>query len=282
MTDAGVSARAIEAVEVDGYRELYDAVPAGLAAEHGIARHDVGGAVCLQVRSQSGSRLLNHVVGLGMSAPADDAVLDAIADVYGVAGIAHAVAHAPAAEPADLGARLLARGYRDDLAWVKFARPAERIDPPATDLEVVEADGDRAPAFGAIVAEGFGFPDAFGPWLAALPALPAWRCLLAVDGDEPAGAGALRIDGAVGWLGFAATRPAHRGRGGQGLLLATRIALAAEAGCATVVTETGARGPDRVDTSYRNIERRGFGALYTRPNLRSPDPVRLRPPRSPS
>jgi hypothetical protein len=46
-------------------------------------------------------------------------------------------------------------------------------------------------------------------------------------------------------------------------------------GCTIVTTETGARETDptrpRVDTSYRNIERSGFAALYTRPNLRSPD-----------
>ena len=165
---------------------------------------------------------------------------------------------------------LVARGYRDDLAWVKFTRPAEPVERPASELGVASAEGEHAAAFGAIATAGFGFPDAFGPWLARLPALADWHCFVAVDGDEPVATGALRIHGAVGWLGFAATRPEHRGRGGQGLLLATRIGLAAEGGCTTVTTETGARGPGRADASYRNIERSGFAAIYTRPNLLSP------------
>ena len=50
-----------------------------------------------------------------------------------------------------------------------------------------------------------------------------WDCWLALDGDEPAAAAGLFVAEGVGYLGFAATLPEHRGKGGQNALLAARI-----------------------------------------------------------
>ena len=87
---------------------------------------------------------------------------------------------------------------------------------------------------------------------------------------EPAGAGALYVDGGVGWLGFGATLPPYRGRGAQSAILAARIEDARRQGCATVVTETGELADDRPSSSYRNIVRAGFRETGVRPNYRAP------------
>jgi len=78
------------------------------------------------------------------------------------------------------------------------------------------------------------------------------------------------VHGRHGWLGQAATLPAHRRRGAQSALIAARIRAAAEAGAEVVVTETGEIVDDRPTISYRNILRAGFRAVYLRPNYVSP------------
>ena len=74
---------------------------------------------------------------------------------------------------------------------------------------------------------------------------------------RPAAAAGVFLAEGVGYLGFAATLPEHRGKGGQNALLAARIRHAREAGCDVVVTETGERRDDRPSSSYRNILRAG-------------------------
>ena len=118
-------------------------------------------------------------------------------------------------------------------------------------------------------ARGFGVPDFFLGWLRRLAGRDGWQCFAAFDGDAPAAAGALFVTGMVGWIGIGATAPEHRGKGGQGALLAARIQAAAEAGCEVVVTETGEPVDRRPNGSYRNIIRAGFEPQYVRPNYLS-------------
>jgi len=106
--------------------------------------------------------------------------------------------------------------------------------------------------------------------MTALVGAPGWSVFVAFDGDEPAGCGALYVDGSVGWLGIGATRPQFRRRGAQNAILAARIGRAAELGASTVTTETGVLDGERPNQSYRNILRAGFREAYARDNWTSP------------
>ena len=66
------------------------------------------------------------------------------------------------------------------------------------------------------------------------------------------------IDEGVGYLGFAATLPEHRGKGGQNALLAERIDHARAAGCDVVVTETGERRDELPSTRTATSSALGF------------------------
>jgi len=79
------------------------------------------------------------------------------------------------------------------------------------------------------------------------------------------GGGALHIDRDVGWLGIGATLADSRGRGGQGAVMARRIADAAATGCTTLTTETGIL-PGRPNPSLANMLRSGFTLAYERAN----------------
>ncbi len=74
----------------------------------------------------------------------------------------------------------------------------------------------------------------------------------------PAACGSLHAVDGVAWLGGAASVPEYRGRGGQAVLLAHRLDLAAASGCdlaAATAVPTGA--------SARNLLRAGFQLVYT-------------------
>jgi Acetyltransferase (GNAT) family len=215
------------------------------------------------VASAPESRILNHAIGLGAGSSVSDDDLDAVQRFYAGMGADHFVA-----ARGELAERLRRRGYVDDYAWTRFARDASRASVRATDLRVAEAH--EGGSIGEIVASAFGMPAGFAGWMSAIAGRPGWTWLVAWSGDDAAGVGALFAYGEVGWLGFGATRPEHRGRGAQGAILAGRIERARALGLRRLVTETGAPGEDGPGPSYRNILRAGFAEIEVRPNLASP------------
>jgi hypothetical protein len=179
---------------------------------------------------------------------------------------------APPAKGALTGARaaeaaLTRAGYEKGYDWMRFVRDAH---PPrfevAADVEVVELDGsDEDAPFGSIAALGFGLPAWVASLFAPLPALPDWRCYLALLDGEPQACAAMLVDGEIAELGIAATLEGGRRRGCQLALLRRRIEDAAAAGVRTLFVETGARVPNRPSTSYGNILRAGFEEAYLCP-----------------
>ena len=256
--------------ELAGYRTMWAAAPADLAAGHGIASLDVAGGTCLAVATHSGAAMFCHAFGIGVGRAVTDAELDRLEGFYAARGLRHQVAAAPSAT-GDLAERLLARGYRPARAWMTFHRPAGEIGGPGTTLRVVPADAASATAFGGIVAAAFAMPPEFAGWIARLVGLPGWTCLLAMDGDVPVGAAAVIVAGDAAWFSLGATLPEHRGKGAQGALFAARSRVALVAGARHFVTETGAPGGgEGPGPSYRNMLRWGFSETELRPNYASP------------
>jgi GNAT superfamily N-acetyltransferase len=212
--------------------------------------------------------MLNRIVGLGADEPATQAVLDAALEAMGD-DVACYVVVAPEARPAALGDWLAERGLEPGWGWMSFRRGLEPVERRPTALRLVRVGAAEARDFGRIVVTGYGLPAAAAPWAAEAPNL-GWDCWLALDGDEPAAAAGVFMAEGVGYLGFAATLPEHRGMGGQNALLAERIDHAREAGCDVVVTETGELREELPSNSYRNILRAGFTEVAVRANWLRP------------
>ncbi len=252
--------------EVAGYRSLWRAAPAELAARHGLRSLDLGDGVCTGCAAVTGTHWLNHAIGIGVAAPATARDIDEMARFYADLGVGSTVAVAGAAE--GLGALLAARGYTPHRPWMTFHREAGPVPAPATRLRVGDAEDGEASAFGGVVAAAFGLAPEMSAWFAALVGRPGWTCLVARDGRVPVGAAAMFVHGDAAWFTLGATLPEHRGRGAQGALFAARAARASEMGVRHLVTETGLpAGP-----SYRNILRAGFREAALRPNMLAPSP----------
>jgi GNAT superfamily N-acetyltransferase len=234
----------LERVSSDAFRVVY-----------GPAATDVAGATCFRAPHAPDSPMLNRVVGLGADGPVDEASLDQALAVMG--DTSFYVAVSPSAD-ASLDGLLEARGLEPGWGWMLFERGPSPAPSVQTALRIVEVGAETLDAWAGVVASAYGLPDDSLPWFAAIPESTGWHAFLALDGDDPAAAAAVWIDGGAAYFGMAGTLPEHRGKGGQGALFAVRIERAIAAGCTTLVTETGELRDARPSSSYRNIRRYGF------------------------
>jgi GNAT superfamily N-acetyltransferase len=201
--------------------------------------------------------MVNRAVGLGVDVEATESDVEAVLRAM-PAETSFYVAVAASAKPAELPRWLEERGLEPGWGWMTFKRGVDVPERRPTRLRIVPVEGDaHAAAFARVVRTGYGLPESLEPVLEHVPRT-GWRCYLALDGEEPASAAGLFVSERAGYLGFAATLPEHRGKGGQNALLAERIEEAARLSCDIVLTETGERRDDRPSSSYRNILRAGF------------------------
>lgn len=260
-------ARACELHEARAWRDLVEAC--AQTPGNPLAAEIVWAAgLAVPVLARLNVALFNRVIGLGVSSPATEDDIVAIADVYAQRQQTKwAVCVAPVASPGDLDQRLVAHGLSRSSDFVKVIRTTDSPPDVATDLRIEEVGPEGRDAFVRIALAAFGTPEVFAPWFGASLGRPDWHHYLGFDGDEPVAAGALYVGGAIGWLGYGSTLPSHRGRGGQGAIMARRIRDAGELGCSLVHTETWAELADRQNPSYHNMLRTGFELAYRRANF---------------
>ncbi|HEX6667813.1 MAG TPA: GNAT family N-acetyltransferase [Solirubrobacterales bacterium] len=263
----------LDPVERGFWREVWEAVPAEVAAEQGIERRDFGPVQVTIVGSLGEVPMLNLVLGATEPGAIEGGHLAAATTWARERGASPYVPVAPDT-PGTVDAErwLESNGFSSGYAWMKFVRNAH---PPLfrepRGVEVVELEADSEQPFGTIAAVGFGLPAWATAFFAALPGREGWRCYVARVDGEPQACAAMLIEGEVAEFGIAATLEPARGRGCQLALLRRRILDAGEAGCRTLFVETGERVPGRPSGSYRNLLRAGFEEAYLRPNW-------LRPP----
>jgi GNAT superfamily N-acetyltransferase len=214
----------------------------------------------------------NKVAGLGFGGVPDPAALAEIERAYAAVGAPVQVELAHLADPA-IGAVLTGRGYRlmlfDNVLGLLLRGEPERVTPPG--VEARPSGEQEFDSWLEVVLHGFAHPGTPGvPGHGELPreviagaardfeAVGGIRYIALCDGVIAGGA-RLRMAAGVAQLAGATTAPAHRRRGVQAALLSARLADAAAAGCdiAVVTTLPGSK-------SQQNVQRQGFGLLYTR------------------
>jgi hypothetical protein len=258
--------RLAERAEEAALGDLFAAATGSVRARLGLDREEVGTARLFRATGDR-STLLNRTLGLGVEAPDTRETVAAIRDRYASLGIARYYLHLhPDGRPAKLLSWVEEAGLVKGRGWVKFVRERQAPRPARSDLEVRRVGREEGDDFGRIVADGFGLGAECVPLLAELAGRTGWHLYLSYDGDEPAGAGALFVHERTGWCDWAATLPAFRRRGSQGVVLARRIQDALDLGCERILTTTGETVEGDPQHSYKNILRAGFRIAYLREN----------------
>jgi GNAT superfamily N-acetyltransferase len=252
-------ARRLEAIICGEWRRL--ATTAGeLWPEKKATYLDVAGGVALWLGEGS---LVNVAVGLALEGPIGDAELRQVEDFYTKRGAPPVVATCPFADPTLFGL-LGRRGWQmtefENVLALELG-PVLGAPTPPPGIEVRVCAGAERELWGRVAARGFSDEGEPGPAHEEFGSIIAARddvmlVLARVDG-EPAGTGALVVDGGVGWLSGDSTLPQYRRRGIQQAVQGWRLHLAREAGCTLAVTES-APGSG----SQRNMERLGFRVVY--------------------
>jgi len=259
----------LERIEFEAQIDFYRAAPDALRVSHAIGVRRVGAATCLTCRTFEPTSIFRRVVGFGVGQATSEAEIDDALSFMNAQRQQYAVSVSPHAAPSELSTWLETRGFTRGYAWMKFHRQCDAVPSVETDLHIRIVGREFRDVFGSVVSEAFGLPNAIAPWLAALPGRSGWICAMAFAGEHPVAAGAAYVSGEYAWLGFGATKVAHRSRGAQRALLARRLDEAAARGVRVAVTETGERVPGKPSNSYRNILRAGFAEAYLRANFMS-------------
>lgn len=262
---------ALDRVDRRFWRDIWESVPAEVAGERGIEVRDFGPVQVTVAKALGQVGMLNLVLGTAEAQERSDleaAVAWAEERSTPYVSVTPGLPGTAAAEE-----WLRSRGFEPTYAWTKFVRDPHPPRFPAPDgVEVVEVTAPDQEPFGTIAALGFGMPAWGSELFAHLPGRDGWRCYVARVEGEACGCGAMVIEDGVAELGIGATLEAARGRGCQTALLRRRVIDAAEAGCHTLLVETGERVPDRPSASYRNILKAGFEEAYLRPNWQRGQP----------
>ena len=255
-------ARMVETTEIAAYADVVRVAPRRLEMQ----AIESDGALCLLAPAVD-LVIFNRVLGLGLTAPATRTRIEPLVDRYRSEGVKNfAIQLSPEAGPEELPAWLELERLQVRDAWTKFYRPLERPQWARSDLRVEWINRPLAATFADVACAGFGLPASLSAIFDGPIGLSGWRHYLAYEGDTPVAAAALFVRGFTGWLGMAATLPAYRGRGAQGVLTARRILDAAKMGCRYVVAETAQELPEKPNPSYHNMVRAGFQVAYHRPN----------------
>ena len=195
-----------------------------------------------------------------------DHLIDEVTTYFKAKGISPAIFVSPACTPANLGERLLGRGFvrqEAEEAWLTLD-PLPTLDLlPVGDIGVQRLDPTEAFTFASIFMTAFDLPLDFAPAMAQLlvPSLqvPGVYHYLARYQEQPVGICSLICYQKVGILGSAGVIPALRGSKAIFTLIVRAIQQAHREGVETLLLQTTAGAP-----LERLLRINGFKRVFTR------------------
>ncbi|MFC1665543.1 hypothetical protein ACFL17_07950 [Pseudomonadota bacterium] len=255
-----------EEIERAALKSLHDHCPPDCKERLGLKLIDADDAM-VAVSKNDPSILINRTVGLGTRQPVEKQTVETILSVYKDHEVdtffLHLYEEDLKFDRADIQNKF---GLRKARGWMKFQRDASPPAPASSNLHIEHVSTDRSTDFAKIVCPAFGMTDSAIPMLAALASDPRWYLYVSYEGQTPAGAGALFVDGKSAWLEWGATDTSFRRRGSQAVIMEARIQKAIELGCENIFTETGEEVEGDPQHSYKNILKAGFKESQIRSN----------------
>ena len=197
---------------------------------------------------------------------ADNLIAEVI-DHFGSKGLPATIFISPACTPADLGERLLSRGFvkqEEEEAWLvlddllHFTVPAVNFP-----IAIRQITPDEVSMFAAVFMAAFEMPVEFAPYMAQFMepwiGLPGVHHYIAFAGEEPVGTASLICHEHFGILGSCGVVPAHRRSGAATNLAIKAVVDAQNQGADTLMLQTTAGTfLERLLRTY------GFKKVFTR------------------
>jgi hypothetical protein len=260
--------RHIEAMAIRSTERFWALVPGDLARRLRPRTARVGDAF-LTLAAGSDALRMNRVIGLGHQGLAREPMIDEIIDIYRGARLRRfSIIVGPGPQSETIARWLVARGLTPRGGHSLLARrctiPAPLI---RSSVRVVRAGRARADAILAIHERCFALPASRRDWSRAGLRSAGQEQYVAMVGRTVVGAGTLRVDGDLAWLGGGATLTRWRRQGAHHALIVTRLRSAARRGCRWVWVETALPVPGRPQGSRRNLMRLGFEEVCRKPSF---------------
>jgi hypothetical protein len=203
---------------------------------------------------------INRLIGSGVGEQATPELIRSTIDFYRAHGMKRfRVELAPTARPAALPTWLEQSGLQlvGD-ATTKMVRDTSDVRPAQIDVHVRELDLNDRDAVGELNALAWdaATEEHSISWFGATVGAPGFRHYGVIESGRLISTGALLVDGPLGWVGFAATHPRHRGRSLREEINQVRLAEARRLGARMVHVE--------IDARYSNSAKLPFDRLYDR------------------
>jgi len=265
------AAAAVEAAEGRAWFDLYGAAPAGWAAEVGLAVEEREGTVVLRWAA-TGRRYFTRAIGLGMTAPATESLLDAILHGFEEAGIDMFLLQSlPHCLPAQYEAWLVERGLEPFDAQDRLVRDGRPLERPergfaiGRDLTVEQVTVETRDEWAEFLQTVYRLEA--GPWLPRVIGRAGWHqyvareegAIVAARGMflDPTGAAWLGMDGPVPGLWTDDYEP-------DAALCAAMVADALAWGARSFLTDIEARSDDLDTPPHTYFAELGFRRPYVR------------------
>lgn len=260
-------ARALDAIEIEAWADLYEAAPEDLRRDLRLAVFRDGPAVTT-IAAAIDTLALNRVVGFGLQPTLTAASVRQMIERYSQYRAARFfVQTSPLGAPENHRQVLENHGIDWYNNWVKLYRGVSPLPEVETDLQVRQVPAGRAAEWARTLVASFDWDRRMEPWVAACVGRPGWYHYAAFDGDTVAAVAAMYARGEYAWIDFAGTLPDYRGRRAQSALIRKRLEDAAAMGVKWLAVETAEQKPDRDVPSLRNLLRLGFEQAWVRPNF---------------
>ncbi len=205
----------------------------------------------------------NRILGLGVSEPATEPLLDDALAVFQDAGCKnYSMQVCPLAVPEQSSDWFAARGFTQGRNWAKTYRSDSLLPVVSTDLRVEMIGVEYADAYADVVSEVFGISTVLRTMMKSLVGRPGWYHYLAFDREKPVASASMYLQGELAWLGFMATYKTHRKRGAQTALTVRCFQDGMERGCKWFIGETKEDTPATPNPSFHVMMRTGFKLAY--------------------
>jgi hypothetical protein len=178
-------------------------------------------------------------------------------------------------EPEEAADYLKHRGYSPTATSALFARPTGPpgfAAPAGIEVEAMQGES-KIETFCNLLSPSYGLEWMGEGFIIGLPGRPDWRTYIAADESGPIAAAAMFMHYDSPQLGFAATVPGCRRRGGHTALLHRQIEDAGAAGASQVFafTDETLGFPEAISPGARNLIRAGFHPVDSRSVWRPPE-----------